>query len=309
MAKDLGHKFSLSLSQSYRNVTAVIDSIGAAILSLKVGDTELLDPGSYESSSGFLEGVTMAPWVNRLADGRYQSAGVAYQVPLTDEERSVANHGLVFESDFQVAQGLPGAIKLVNEIDDPNLYPTKLRIEVSYQLTEDGISVTQQITNLGDREAPLSFGSHPYFRIGEFSADQLEIKTSAKSVVAADERLLPIGKVPETTFGLVRDEWVLIGNLEIDNSLTDLHFDENGLSETFLRDPNGRVIRLWQSKTYRHLSLFTPDFYRTAEGKARWSVALEPQTSAANSYNTADDLIVIQPGQVVEGNWGISFAE
>lgn len=305
MAKDLGHKFSLSLSQSYRNVTAVIDSIAAAVISLQVDGIELLDPGAQEETGGFLEGVTMAPWVNRLADGSYRFGNQDYQVELTDEDRSVANHGMLLETLFDANQTSPDAIKLTAVIEDFDRYPTKLRVEVSYQLTEDGLSVSQQLTNLGAQEAPLAFGSHPYFRIGEFAADELEIKTSAQSVIVTDERLLPVGKKPVIELGLKPNEWVKLSSLQIDNSLTDLHFGENGIAETFLRDPKGRLLRIWQSRVYRHIALFAPSFYKTKNDPVRWSVALEPQTSAANSFNTSADLLVVKPGETVEGNWGV----
>jgi aldose 1-epimerase len=47
-----------------------------------------------------MSGALLAPWPNRISDGRYSFAGRTYQLRIDDLERRTADHGLVSDLDF-----------------------------------------------------------------------------------------------------------------------------------------------------------------------------------------------------------------
>ncbi len=73
----------------------VVCEVGATLRSYKVGDTQVLDGFGPDEWSHTGRGQVLAPWPNRLADGRYEFNGVRAQAALDEPERRNAIHGLV----------------------------------------------------------------------------------------------------------------------------------------------------------------------------------------------------------------------
>ena len=59
--------------------------------------------------------------------------------------------------------------------------------------------------------------------------------------------------------------------------------------------------QLWFDETFRYLQVFTLD--DLIDGRP--AVALEPMTCAPDAFNTGRGLIVLDPGGVWQGSWGI----
>ena len=91
---------------------AHIASIGASLRALTHDGRDLVVPfGADEVRPGF-RGATLAPWPNRVVDGRYAFAGEEYRLSLTEPRRGHALHGLVAWLDFAVAEAGPDAATL-----------------------------------------------------------------------------------------------------------------------------------------------------------------------------------------------------
>src|SRR5579875_1806009 len=74
---------------------AVVVEVGGGLRDYAVGDQPVLDGyGEDELCSGG-RGQILAPWPNRVGDGRYAWAGRDFQLPLTEVEHGNAIHGLV----------------------------------------------------------------------------------------------------------------------------------------------------------------------------------------------------------------------
>ena len=52
-------------------------------------------------------GQLLAPWPNRIRDGRYTFEGTAYQLPLTEPGKHNAIHGLSNWSRWRLAERAP----------------------------------------------------------------------------------------------------------------------------------------------------------------------------------------------------------
>ena len=73
----------------------VVCEVGATLRAYSVGDHAVLDGFGSDEWSHSGRGQVLAPWPNRLADGRYEFNGVRAQAALDEPERRNAIHGLV----------------------------------------------------------------------------------------------------------------------------------------------------------------------------------------------------------------------
>jgi aldose 1-epimerase len=112
------------------------------------------------SSSG--RGQLLAPWPNRLADGRYTFDGVTHELPLDDRAGGAAIHGLVRWASWQAVEQGDASVALEHVLHPQPGYPFALRLRVEYALAPDGLTVRTTAENIGDRVCPFGAGHHPY---------------------------------------------------------------------------------------------------------------------------------------------------
>ena len=77
-------------------------SVGASLRTLSYDGRDLVLPFGADELRPAYRGMTLAPWPNRIVDGRYAFRGAGLQLPLTEPARSHALHGLVGWLDFEV---------------------------------------------------------------------------------------------------------------------------------------------------------------------------------------------------------------
>ena len=300
-----GVQFSLKKTSPNGELSAVISSVAAALVSLQIDGREFLVPGPNRTRTAFLEGVVMAPWVNRLDEARWMSSTGPQQLPITDPINRLSNHGLLLEHEYEVMHRAEDAIHLKGKLPAVSGYPFELEIRVTYTLTDEGIAVEFEALNQSASEAPFAIGSHPYLQISPFDTADLVLTTTAASVVLTDDRMLPVQKIATAGTDFDLSAGRPLSKTHLDNSFTDLAFDNEAKAHTYLEAPDGTVVDLWQSRELKHTCIFSPDNSPAADGTIK-AVAIEPQTSAANSFNTGKDLIWLQPGQIWGASWGIT---
>ena len=62
-------------------------------------------------------------------------------------------------------------------------------------------------------------------------------------------------------------------------------------------------VSLWAGAGYHWLQVFTGD--PLGPDRRRKALAVEPMTCPPNAFVTADDLLVLEPGEKVTHTWGI----
>jgi aldose 1-epimerase len=92
----------------------------------------------------------------------------------------------------------------------------------------------------------------------------------------------------------------VLGGTVLDTGYTDLLRDEDGLARVRFDD-----LTLWVDGAYGYLQVFTGD---PLPDVARRSLAVEPMTCPANAFRSGDGLLVLEPGQAFEANWGLAVA-
>ena len=307
-------------------VRAVVALSGATLLSWEIfqrGEPLQLvdgyrDAAELREQSGVRNGV-LAPFPNRVADGRYGFDGEKYDLlPGVVGDRTVY-HGFartlpfVLESVTTTAESARLVLRS-GEIRPGRFdgYPFALDLTVVYIVEKDRISLEIHAVNTGDVTAPYAAGWHPYFQLGNGTEDidDLELRVSADTLIGTDRELIPtdgpgcrigLDGLPEMDF---RDGSPL-GRRVIDACYADLSFGPDGRAETVLRDPKtGRELRVWQEGGFMHV--FTGD---TLPRDRRRSVAIEPVEAMTNAFNRKEfaSAIALAPGHGRRFRCGVGF--
>lgn len=303
-----GQQFSLSMRSEIGEIAAVISEIGGALRSLQIDGHEFCEPGNTESVSPFCEGIVMAPWPNRLDGGTYQYQGRALEVPITIHSQNNANHGLLVNYPYRVLNQTSSKVTLVATITPTMGYPFLVETTVTYELISTGIKVTHTAINHSKESAPYAVGGHPYFRFSGVDTGDVFLRSDAETILILDDRQIPVGTMPTANSEFDLRSGVRVADNFIDNDFTDLPRDASGLAHTYLTATDGRSIDIWQDESLKHVVIFTPDFYFQNLGDEKiFAVAVEPQTAAANAFNTGDDLLWLETGRPFAATWGVSF--
>lgn len=281
---------------------AVVAAVGASLRVYRVGDRDVVLPYSEEEIAPAFSGAILAPWPNRLADGLYGYAGGTYQVPITETDRLTALHGLLGFTPFTPAQEpTDTAVTLTTTVVPTNGYPWPLRVDVTYALGDDGLTVTTRATNLGRSTAPYGLGFHPWLSPGDAQVDECTLQLGASRHVTVDNRLLPTGAEDvEGTFDL-REPTSLRG-VQLDDAWLAPIRDADGLTWARLTTPDGRTTAMWADEAYAAWQVCTGDLVPPI---ARRGVAVEPMTCIADAFRTGDLLVELAPGATHEARWGL----
>ena len=117
---------------------AVIASVGASLRSLTFDGRDLVVPFDADEVRPSYRGATLAPWPNRVVDGRYTFGGVERQVALTEPARHHALHGLAGWLDYQAIDKGPSHVTLAATIEPQTGYPWRVIVETTFSLDADG---------------------------------------------------------------------------------------------------------------------------------------------------------------------------
>jgi aldose 1-epimerase len=131
----------------------------------------------YEADEmcGSGRGQVLAPWPNRLAEGRYVWDGEDLQVPVNEASTGSAIHGLVRWTSWRAVEREPARVVLEHVLHPQPGYPFAVRLRIAYSLSEVGLSVRTEAENVGDRACPFGVGHHPYLLAPTGRVDDLAL--------------------------------------------------------------------------------------------------------------------------------------
>lgn len=274
-------------------LTARIDTDGARLHTLRHRGDDLVAPGLP------FAGAVLAPWPNRVVDGRYRFAGQDRQLTVTEPDRGHALHGLVLDTEFEVSDASGTHVELEVAIEPQQGYPHELVVHVGYVLTEAGLTWTVTGTNSGTSDAPWGTAPHPYLVAGPAPVDDWHLALPATAVLdVTPDGLVPRELVPVDAIGMDFTDGRRIGTQQIDHAFTALAF-EDGLTTAILSGPDRGVRMSWDS-TSPWVQV------HTADTSGRAALAIEPMTCAPDAYNSGLGLIVLAPGDSHSTSWTIA---
>ncbi len=254
-------------------------------------DEELLE-GKISS-----KGALLAPFPNRIADGKYEWRGQEYQLEINREQENNAIHGFVSDKVFTLesSKAVDDYYELVFQYASEGVpgYPFPFAMTVTYRFGGVWLEVATEITNTGKTALPAGFGWHPYFRMSD-SIDSLQLTLPKVEKIEVDERLIPTGKVTDYE-DYSKPAWV--GGVDLDTGFrllgtereVQLYDTAHGLSVVVSLDGEGNA--------YEYLQVYTPSHRR--------SVAIEPMTCAANAFNNDLGLAKLKPQDSLKAHFTI----
>lgn len=291
---------------SHGGYRAIVTEVGASLRALSAAGQDVVDGfGVGERCSGG-RGQVLAPWPNRLGDGRYSFQDHDAQAALDEPELSNAIHGLVRWLPWQLRSSAAGAVMLGCVLHPQPGYPWRLDLQVEYRLGDDGLMVTTEATNLGSAPAPFGLGFHPYLTVGTLTIDRAQLHLPGHRRLLTNQQALPTGdtSVDGSEFDFTAGR--TIGSMKLDTCFSDLDRAGDGRAHTTLEDADrSRSVTLWVDGSFGYLMAFTGDTVKPP-GRRRKSLALEPMTCPPDAFRSGRDLIALQPGTPWRASWGIT---
>jgi len=125
------------------------------------------------------------PFANRIKNGEYAFNGKTFKLNCNESDKNNALHGLVYNKTFNLIHqetSLDFAlIKL--QYTDAGInagFPYKYSVELTYKLSNSGLSLIIDITNNDDNSFPYTLGWHPYFHSDNLDTSYLNFKSDIK---------------------------------------------------------------------------------------------------------------------------------
>jgi aldose 1-epimerase len=286
---------------------AEVGLVAATLCELSVGGVRLTETVPPDAVPPMGCGIVLAPWPNRVRDGRWMLDGEVQQLDLTEPALGNASHGLLRNTAYRVAEQTADAVTLTAFIPPQHGWPFALETSVHYALESDGLTVTHGARNVGDRRAPWAVGAHPYFRIGETPVELLTLRVDRPQYLELDDRMVPVAAhdVGGTPFDLRRAG--TLGEVDVNTAYGDLEANIGRSEAAWLESPDGSRLAVWLDEDFRFLQIYTPRAFPRAEGPGL-AVAIEPMTAAPDALNSGWGLAHLEPGESWTGSWGVRYA-
>jgi aldose 1-epimerase len=292
--------------------TAVVTEVGGGLRLLRHGARNLLLGYTAGEIRRYYRGALLAPWPNRVVDGRYRFDGESFRLDLSEPERGHAIHGLVAWSRFDVRTSDTSSVSLTHSLVPRTGYPFPLGLRASYRLDDGGLTCSVTARNIGQRRAPYGVAPHPYLVAGDGPVDGWTLELPAEQVMQVTvDRLVPSGLRPVSGSTLDFREARPIGTTKLDHCFTALRPANDAGDSGDARDSRVHARLLgadghgvecaWDAATLPWVQVHTADLPDPAE--SRRGLALEPMTCPPDAFNSGTDLVVLEPGEEHTAEW------
>lgn len=264
-----------------------------------VGDRPPFHFGSY----------IMAPWSNRIVQGRFEFEGRPYQLRKNFPDET-AIHGDVRTRPWTIE--LASEKKFEATLDSHDFadfnFPFALKFKYALELSGNRLRISLFIKNVDQKRAPVGMGFHPFFkrRLTEHDEDIMVILPAEKFY--PDEKCIP--KSPAVSVSGPTDlrKEKYLGNPNLDHCFTDLTRNLIRLLYT-----GSKVEVHYQiDPLFTHVIIYAP---RNERGEPRECVAVEPASHVNDGFNLyAKDwkgtgIHVLEPGEAWGGSCELSIVE
>jgi len=276
---------------SSNEVSAVISTEGAALIGLSVSKLDLIEPNTRD---GLYAGKILAPWPNRIKDGKYSFNKKDYQLPVNEVSKNNSLHGLVANCHWEVILQDQSKVILQHLLNQPDIYPGKLQLQVSYEIIEQGVEISVLSENVGDISAPYGVSIHTYLVAGALvKNNELLLQLPTDQFLEVDaERLLPIKLQPVTGTNFDFISLKKISDLFIDHAFK---YSSDYPRSISLLNAEGQGAEVIFDEQSNWIQIHTAD--RDLQADSRMAVAIEPMTCPPDAFNSGIDLIVLEPGK------------
>jgi len=280
----------------------VLPRMGANLISFRVDGREFIhfDAARLMAEEPHMTGCFhMFPTPCRLGRSRFTFEGREIVQRKRGEEVTI--HGLVRDETFEVTRsGLELVATLEFDQSHPvhEGFPFPGQVSVRYALVERGVEVSFSYHNRGERNAPVGYGIHPFWRLPANRAT-VQVKVPCEFRLELDDPVsqLPTGKL------------IPVGGTKYDlreyRSLADLFIDDvfyprnpGGEAELVFAD-EGLRVRIEASPNMRHMICYSPEG-RDFVCVENLTCAPDAQNLYAKGYQEVSGLSIVAPGEMME---------
>jgi aldose 1-epimerase len=280
---------------------AVVVGVGGGLRAYRVAGQEIIDGYAEDEVAPAAAGQILAPWPNRIRDGRYPFAGQTHQLALSEPASHNAIHGLVRWMPWSATAVGDSSITLECVLPAQVGYPWTLALGITWSIGPDGLRATHTATNLADEPAPFGLGVHPYLMVPG-AVDDVLLCVPGRSRLLTDGRGLPIGAAKVAGGDFDYTEPRRIGPARLDTAFGEL---PAGGSRVVLSTVDGDwSVTVWADAAFHWWQVYTGDTLPAP--RTRRSVAVEPMTCPPDAFHSGRDVVTIEPGATWQGSWGIT---
>jgi hypothetical protein len=185
-------------------------------------------------------GQILAPWPNRIRDGRYTFAGETYQLSLTEPTRHNAIHGLVNWSRWHRDRVRADHVTSSTTCRRSRATRGRWRCGPPGGSVRTGCAPITPATNLAATPCPFGFSVHPYLLLPGVKLSDVRLQVPARNRLLVDGRLLPIGaaRVAGTEFDFTEPR--RLGSLVLDTAFGDVIRETTAAARSALASGDGR---------------------------------------------------------------------
>jgi aldose 1-epimerase len=284
--------------------SAVVVRVGGGLRMYGVGGRAVVDGFDVSARVDGGRGQVLAPWPNRVRDGRYHWAGQGLQLALSEAANHNAIHGLVRWSEWSVVERSSSAATLATRVWPQPGYPFLLDVTAAYVLGAEGLSVALTGRNAGEEALPYGVAQHPYLTAGTDLVDDSVLTVPASSWLRTDERGLPVSTEPVDGTPWDFRAGRQVGDTVLDTPFTELDRDGEGRVVVRLALVDGtHGVDVWCGEGADYLQVFSGD--TLAPERRRRGLAVEPMSCPADAFNSGEGLVTLEPGQEHTLEWGL----
>ncbi len=281
----------LEISNSDQSCYAKIElSLGGSLQELSLQNKTIISSKYTKPYNESYASAILFPFSNRVELGKYNFDNEVFQLEQNEKGKHNALHGLVYNKSFEVVKqeisDTEASVSIIyNESRPGKGFPFMYAITLDYVLTKNELQLHVTVKNTDNVAFPFSLGWHPYFYSSDIYNSMLTLDSDQKILVS--DSMIPISEeriswhAPRKIQNQYFDDCFVLNN-----SLIKFKTPEYHLEFKF-------------STTKKYLQIYTPENRKT--------IAIEPQTAVANSFNSKKGLQVLQPNDSYNLNWKINI--
>jgi aldose 1-epimerase len=188
----------------------------------------------------------LVPFSNRIALGRFAHRGREVRLP-ANAPLPHAIHGHGWLAPWRVEEAGPDSA-LLSYRHEADAWPFPYRARQGFALSEDGLTVTMELTNEGDEPMPAGLGLHPYFPRPEGT----RLQAGVSSVWLPDAAMIPETNAPPPP------EWDLARGIAVEGAGLD-HGFADWIGDAAIDWPGlGLRLRIRADDLFGHLVVYAP---------------------------------------------------
>ena len=177
-------------------------SLGANCISLRNKEykaTIIREPDySNEIDNPYIYGMPILFPVNRISNGSFEFEGRIYKFPINEVETGCHVHGILHQQKFDLVELTDNRIVCCFSAEKNQYldFPHEFEIKITYELSENGMEQTTEVTNRSNTNMPCLIGFHTTFNllfIDKTQKEGIEIFADiSKEYVRSKKNYLPI---------------------------------------------------------------------------------------------------------------------